>query len=102
MLQSIPPLDQCLGALPETSNCLYIHDVAILPEARGKSASKRVIDLLSALGLRKRLPALAGVSVYGSHRLWRRYGFVPSDDPILKAKAASYGDTATYVVKRLS
>jgi Acetyltransferase (GNAT) family len=34
-LNEIPPLDSFLKALPDPATCLYLHDVAIIPEARG-------------------------------------------------------------------
>jgi hypothetical protein len=40
----VPKLDDYLLALPAEPECLLIHDVALLPTARGKSASKSLID----------------------------------------------------------
>src|SRR6478735_3843802 len=39
MLQQIPPLDDFLHALPAAPDCLYIHDVAVLPACRGTRAT---------------------------------------------------------------
>jgi hypothetical protein len=39
------------------------------------------------------------VSVYGTKALWKRFGFEEAtSDTMLRAKLASYGETATYMV----
>ena len=39
-LNEVPKLDAPLLALPRNPECILIHDVAVLPEARGKGASE--------------------------------------------------------------
>lgn len=97
-LYSVPPLNQFLGRHPEHPDCLYAHDMAIAPEARGAGASDRCIagwrDLADRLGLR----AMAGVSVYGTDVHWSRFGFRTVDRPDLREILDSYGPTAKYMV----
>ena len=47
-----PALDSRLGELPSDADCLYLHDVALLPEARGLGLGELLVDLLRALGIR--------------------------------------------------
>ena len=47
-----PALDSRLGELPSDADCLYLHDVALLPEARGLGLGESLVDLLRALAIR--------------------------------------------------
>jgi predicted N-acetyltransferase YhbS len=87
-LYSIPPLDQFLVALPAQADCLYIHDVAILPEYRGLRQADHLVELC----------AMALVSVYGTDAFWARFGFRPASTPDIVKKLKSYGPTARYMV----
>jgi GNAT superfamily N-acetyltransferase len=91
---SIPPLDTLLGTLPADADCLFVHDVVVLPQARGRGAAGALVDRLVALARARKLACLTLVSVYGTDPLWARYGFAVVEDPSLAAKLASYGGTA--------
>lgn len=102
MQHRIPPLDGFLQELPDRADCLYVHDVAVLPDFRGGVARAYVADvekLARASGIAK----LALVSVYGTRPLWERIGFrAVTADAELRAKLASYGDGATYMLRDLA
>jgi len=97
-LKSVPTLDAFLNALPAAANCLYLHDAAILPSGRGQSASNTLVEKLRALATQEKLKNLALISVYGTDRLWSRFGFCVVHDPSLAKKIASYGASAKYLV----
>lgn len=98
-LHQIPPLDAFLERLPRDADCLYVHDVVVLPEFRGKLATASYIDEISRLAKATHIRALALVSVYDTHPLWGRFGFrVVTPDAELSAKLRSYGDTAKYMI----
>ena len=98
-LGSAPKLDAFLGALPAAPGCLYLHDVAILPEARGRGAAGAYVDYLGRVAGELGLRRLALVSVYGTAPLWEKLGFaaVPAGAPPLP----SYGPSAAYMLKPL-
>lgn len=97
-LEAIPPLDTLLGSLPETRETWYLHDLALLPEARGGGHARAGLDLLFG-----RVDAPIGlVSVNESVAFWQARGFVPLDSPALRAKLASYGPGAHYMVRRVT
>jgi hypothetical protein len=98
VLNSIPPLDSFLGALPTSPECLFIHDVAILPQARRHSAAGAFIKHIAAIARVQGICSLALVSVYDTKALWSRYGFEVVIDPALKDKLESYGESAQYMV----
>lgn len=102
MRYRIPPLDGFLQALPDRADCLYIHDVAVLPEFRGGGVRAYVGDI-EKLARASRIRTLALVSVYGTPPLWERVGFqTVTADAELHAKLASYGDGATYMLRDLA
>ncbi len=100
-LGTIPALDTCLTALPPSPACLYIHDVVVLPAARGRGATAALVSLFEAIARRHRLPSLALVSVYGTYPFWERFGFETASEPALADTLQSYGASARYMRKLL-
>jgi GNAT superfamily N-acetyltransferase len=96
-LHSVPTLDAFIGRLPDKPDCLYVHDVAILPEARGRRGAERYIELIRAAARTARIARLACVSVYGTDAMWRKYGFSVDPSPAVAAKMQSYGESAKYM-----
>lgn len=94
-LEAIPPLDTLLGSLPGTRDAWYLHDLALLPAARGGGHAAAGLALLFG-----RIDApIALVSVNDSAAFWQAQGFVPHESPALRAKLASYGPDARYMVR---
>jgi GNAT superfamily N-acetyltransferase len=97
-LGAIPKLDRFLERLPEAPDCIFVHDVALLPEARGHNLAATFIDHLRAEACARGIGALSCVSVYGTTVLWARLGFVIEARPDLAESLAGYGETARYMV----
>jgi len=98
----IPPLDGLLARLPEDADCLYVHDVAVLPESRGGVLLAYIADI-AQLARASGLGTLALVSVYATRPLWQRLGFRSiTADAALRAKLTSYGEGATYMLRELA
>ncbi|GMO14077.1 MULTISPECIES: GNAT family N-acetyltransferase [unclassified Bradyrhizobium] len=98
----IPPLDGLLERLPDGADCLYVHDVAVLPDFRGGVVRPYVADV-EQLARASGIATLALVSVYATQPLWQRLGFRPvTADAALRAKLASYGEGATYMLRDLT
>ena len=94
-LEAIPPLDTLLGGLPESRDSWYLHDLALLPEARGGGNARAGLAQLFA-----QIDApIALVSVNESAAFWQAQGFAPQESPALKAKLSSYGPDARYMVR---
>jgi ribosomal protein S18 acetylase RimI-like enzyme len=99
---NIPPLDGFLERLPGDADCLYIHDVAVLPDFRG-GVARDYVAIIEQLAGASGIARLALVSVYATRPLWERLGFRPvTADTQLRAKLASYGDSATYMLRDLA
>jgi GNAT superfamily N-acetyltransferase len=102
MQHRIPPLDGFLERLPDDADCLYVHDVAVLPDFRG-GTSRAYVAAIEELAHAAGIAMLALVSVYATRPLWERLGFRPViADAELRAKLASYGDGAIYMLRGLT
>lgn len=99
-----PPLDSLLGRLPEAPDCLYLHDVALLPTGRGRGLGQSLMELLGATAHLHSLNTLALIAVGDSLAYWQKKGFMPfvgSSYPLLTT-LATYGKGAIYLVKDLN
>ncbi len=96
-----PALNELLGKLPAAPSTYYIHDIALLPGARGSGAAAQVVAALVEQARVERLPSLSLVAVNGSERFWRRQGFETLDIPALAEKLRSYSDDARFMVRVL-
>jgi GNAT superfamily N-acetyltransferase len=94
-------LDTVYGALPEPCDALYIHDIALRPDARGRSLAGEAVARLAEVARRRGLAAMTLTAVYGAEAVWSRHGFQVVEDPALRTKLASYGSEARYMVRRL-
>ncbi len=101
LLDDVPALNSFLGALPSEPQCIFIHDVALLPEARACGAGRAFVQHVSRIAAAMRLPNLALVSVYDTHHLWGRYGFEIRETEAIRGKMGQYGSTARYMVATL-
>ncbi|KAM0811640.1 hypothetical protein AB5N19_11996 [Seiridium cardinale] len=94
-----PALDSLIESIPVDADQYYIHDIAILPKARGGGHAAAGITKLLAVG--ERFPTTCLISIYGTAPFWSRFGFVPEPvDGVLAEKLLDYGDDATYLVRR--
>jgi ribosomal protein S18 acetylase RimI-like enzyme len=92
-----PALDTMLGTLTEHPDVWYIHDVALLPSARGQGGASRIAAIVAGEARRAGLERLALIAVNGSAPFWARQGFGRIEHPALAGKLASYGDDAVYM-----
>lgn len=99
---SIPPLDTMLHALPPEPDVYYLHDLALLPEARGGGAAARIVAKMAGHAATAGFAAMRLVAVNGSVPFWQRQGFEVEPPGIaLAAKLASYGPEARLMTRRL-
>ena len=100
-LGSLPALDTLLGALPDEPDTFYIHDLALLPVARGVKAAGKIIAALTKHAEAMGFPTMSLVAVNGSGAFWEKQGFVVEERAELADKLAAYEADARYMVKTL-
>jgi len=96
-----PALNSLLEALPATPSTYYIHDVALLPEARGSGAGSALVARLVAQARAVALAHLSLVAVNGSAAFWRRHDFAEVEVPALSQKLVSYDNAARLMARRI-
>ena len=100
-LGSLPALDTLLGALPDEPDTFYIHDLALLPVARGVKAAGKIIAALTKHAEAMGFQTMSLVAVNGSVPFWEKQGFVVEECAGLAEKLAGYEADARYMVKAL-
>ncbi|WP_029417260.1 GNAT family N-acetyltransferase [Brevundimonas bacteroides] len=98
---SIPPLNSRLDALAADPDILYLHDLALRPEARGGGHARLAIEALIDQAKADGWPAIALVAVNDAQSFWARHGFVVDASPDARAKLATYGPDAVYMIRPL-
>ena len=89
-------LERC--ELPQRPDCLYLHDLAVVPKARGLGVGVKLVETFFKVLERLRLPRAALIAVQGSSAYWERFGFqIASTDADLRAKLLSYGTHVVYM-----
>jgi len=94
-----PKLDTLLGALPEAPDTYYFHDIALLPHARGRGASRVVVADLAGLAERGDFATISLVAVNASRPIWMAQGFSVATDAT--PDLGSYGGGACFMMRRL-
>lgn len=96
-----PKLNTLLGALPEPPACWYIHDLALMPTARGRGHAGAIVERLAAVARQAGLRAMSLTAVSGSAPFWARHGFVVETGPEIAAALASYGADAAFMMRHV-
>ncbi len=100
---TIPPLNAPLGALPEQGEALFLHDLAIRPDAAGSGQARAIVGEIARKAQGAGFGEIALVAVNDSARFWRLQGFTVVDGPPdLQAKLATYGEGARYMRRPLA
>jgi ribosomal protein S18 acetylase RimI-like enzyme len=96
---SAPALNTLLGALPDNCDTYYIHDIAILPQARNSGAGDAIVSILKTHARDADFDAICLIAVNNSAPFWQRHGFVAREVAGMRGKLESYGDGAIYMTK---
>ena len=99
---AMPKLNQLYGALPSGSQTYYLHDLALLPQARGRGAAAAIVEHAIKHATRSGFSSASLVAVSGSVPFWARQGFAPLLTPELREMLRGYEDAAQYMVRPLA
>lgn len=98
-LGSLPALNIMLGEIPDDADTYYIHDLALLPLARGVGAAGKIVAALTKHAGAMNYSTMSLVAVNKSLPFWENQGFAVEDRPELAEKLAAYEADAKYMVK---
>ena len=98
----VTPLHGDFDAVP-AADTLYLHDMAVSPACAGQGLARALLQPLWAQAASEGLRHTALVSVQGTQPYWMRHGYVPHalNDAEQRARLASYGEGAVYMVRTL-
>ena len=99
--ESAPPLNTVIEGLPAQPDLIYLHDLALHPEARGGGVTGAIVERLAEQATEDGWPAIALVAVNDAVGFWSRHGFVEQPAEAMAAKLASYGADARYMLRPL-
>lgn len=99
--ESAPPLNTVIEGLPAEPDLIYLHDLALHPEARGGGVTGAIVERLAEQATEDGWPAIALVAVNDAVGFWSRHGFVGQPAEAMAAKLASYGADARYMLRPL-
>lgn len=93
-----PSLDAPTCELPAKPDCLYLHDLAIAPQARSAGGAPALVQAFLAQLAVLELERASLIAIQGSAPYWQRYGFQPATiSPSLRMRIASYGNNVEYM-----
>ena len=98
---SAPALNTLIESIPDDAGVLYLHDLALHPDARGQGGSRPIVERLADEAKAAGWPALALVAVNNAAPFWEGLGFTVVDSAAMAAKLSSYGPDARYMLRRL-
>ena len=96
------PLDEPIGALPADADSYYLHDVALLPAARGTGAGAAALAQTMICAQEAGFDEISLVAVNGADSFWERCGFQRVDDAGIAGLLESYGPGRAYMVRSLA
>lgn len=99
-LHTLPDLNALLGAIPDDADTYYLHDLALLPAARGTGAAAMIVGDILRHARAAGLPGVSLVAVNGSLPFWYKHGFRAVEVAALAQTLAGYESAARYMVKR--
>jgi GNAT superfamily N-acetyltransferase len=98
-LYDAPKLNTVIAALPEQPDTYYIHDIALLPEARQGGYARQILGNLHTHAAKQGFHRASLVSVSGTRAFWEKQGYKMHHTPDLAALLSSYDDDAVYMIR---
>ena len=98
--KALPALNSLLGQIPPDADTYYLHDLALLPKARGTGAAAMIVGDILRHARQAGFPGISLVAVNGSLPFWYKHGFRAVAAPELSDRLASYEQGARLMDKR--
>ncbi len=86
------------------ANCLYLHDMAVLPQAHGQGIASALLSNAMQYARRRDINQSALVAVQNSAPFWQKLGYQASYplDPAQQQNLLSYGEDAVYLFRHIA
>ncbi|RYM12553.1 GNAT family N-acetyltransferase [Sphingobium cupriresistens] len=91
-----PALNAPILAIPATADRYYLHDLALLPQARGAGAAAQAVQLVVDQADSAGFARITLTAVNGADAFWRKQGFLPVND------GAGYGEDSLAMERTIS
>jgi GNAT superfamily N-acetyltransferase len=98
-LKAPPALNSPLNAIPADADTYYLHDLALLPAARGTGAAAMIVGDILRHARASGFASASLVAVNDSLPFWYKHGFRTVKAPELADKLKSYEAAARLMVK---
>ncbi|MEA5098220.1 MAG: GNAT family N-acetyltransferase [Burkholderiaceae bacterium] len=87
----------------ENPDCLYVHDLAVLPRTVGRGIGRNLVRLAWKTSVDAGVRHSALISVQDSNLFWQRLGYEQKilTDKVQQTYLASYDETACYMTRPL-
>ncbi|WP_240334285.1 GNAT family N-acetyltransferase [Sphingobium estronivorans] len=92
-----PPLNKPLGALPDDADTYYLHDIALLPVARGSGVGVKGTMLALSEAAKAGFDTVTLTAVNGADRFWSSQGFTA-----VESQPDLYDPASQFMRRRLS
>ena len=102
LFEAPPALNKLIGQAPDKTDVLHLHDLALLPEARGSGASQAAIEMIVNRARDAGFRRISIVAVNGTEPFWQKQGFEHHTSAKLTEKLASYDGGASYMIRNLT
>ena len=100
LINSPPALHAPAYAVPPSPDTLYLHDLAVRPDARGKDVARTLIKRFFAALAASGLAWASLPSVNDTAAFRKRYGFSEAAPSAFEAeRVGTYGENAVYMVQ---
>ncbi|MGB3337234.1 MAG: GNAT family N-acetyltransferase [Devosia sp.] len=96
---AMPALNSLLGEIPEDADTYYLHDLALLPRARGTGAAAMIVGEILRHAKASGFAGVSLAAVNGSLPFWYKHGFRIVDAPDLTDMLTSYEPAARFMTK---
>jgi len=93
-----PPLNGSSYSVPQASNALYLHDLAVRPKARGAGVAHALVAAYFKVLQQSQVPFGCLTAVNKSSSYWERFGFrtaAPAEES--SGRMVTYGAGAMYM-----
>lgn len=89
--EDLPVLNRPLEGCPEDADTLFLHDMAVLPSARGGGLASVMVNRALGAAQERNMAHASLLSVQGTVDFWTRFGFVTRPELTVRFRECVFG-----------